>query len=538
MEQWLRDLEALRLENARLKNVEADLAAALEALRESEERLRLAVDAAQMGLWEWDISSNRVIWDTKQDELFGLTQGSFAGTKEAFFELVHPADRLMLETALGRALTDGAPYQNEFRIVVPAGDTRWIANLGQVYRDDEGRPSRMIGVVCDVTARKLTEQELRETHKMDGIGRLAGGLAHDFNNLLTVILAHVDLAEGPADSPAQFDLQVIREAAQRGASLTRQLLTFARKQIIEPRMVNLNDQVEGMATMLRRLIGEDVELVTELSSGLWSVWADPAQLDLVLMNFAVNAREATPDGGTLTIATANVARDSEDAPLGPDVTPGEYVMMAVSDTGAGMTEEIAQRIFEPFFTTKERGPGSTGLGLATCYGVVAQQGGHIRVHTRPGKGTTFRIYLSRLPVAVATQEQADTPLARPAERETVLVVEDDAPVRQVAIRILSAGGYSVLEAASGEEALAVARAFSGRIHLLVTDVVMPRMGGRELAARLQQERPGIKTLYVSGYTENAVVHQGVVDRNVNFLQKPFVPGSLVRKVREVLARSI
>ena len=661
-EQMRRDLEALRQENARLKGVEEELAAAMESLRGSEERLRLAVDAAQMGLWEWDMVSNRVRWDARKYDVLGLAYGSFAGTKEAFFELVHPDDRAMLAMAITRAVEDGAPYSNEFRIVAPGGHTRWIANLGQVYRDDEGRPLRMIGVVHDVTDQKLTqgalsdseekfrslvettsewiwaidrnaritysnptveqilgyrpeelsgrslrslvheddlpkaeqilstslaqkrrwatfvvrcrhkdgtyrylecqgvpmldatgevvgfrgsdrdvterkqvEEELRDAHRMEGISQLAGGFAHHFNNLLTVIVGHVDMAlELSGGEAALADLQTIRQAAQRGALLTRQLLTFAGKQIIAPKIVNINDLIEEMGTTVRRLLGENIGLVTQLSSGLWHLKADPAQLDLVLMNLAVNAQEAMRDGGTLTIATTNVAVDDDDAPRGAEVKPGEYVMIAVSDTGTGMSDEIAQQLFEPFFTTKEWGSDSTGLGLSTCYGVVAQHGGHIRVHTHPDQGSTFRIYLPRLPLAEECLEPADTPLARPRENTTVLVADDEAGVRKLAARILRTRGYSVLEAASGAEALVVARAWHGQIHLLVTDVVMPEMSGWELARRLQDERPGLETLYISGYAENAVVQQGGVDKKVNVLQKPFAAGALVQKVRELL----
>ena len=657
-----RDLAALRQENARLKGVEAELAAAMESLRGSEERLRLAVEAAQMGLWEWDMVSNRVTWDARKYDVFGLAYGSFAGTKEAFFELVHPDDRPMLAMAITRAVEDGAPYHNEFRIVAPSGQTRWIANLGQVYRDDVGRPLRMIGFVYDVTDRKQTEralsdseekfrsivettsewiwaidrdaritysnqaierilgyrpeelagvslrslvhehdlpkaeqilsaslaekrrwagfvakcrhkdgtyrylechgvpildatgevvgfrgsdrdvterkrvdEELRDAHRMEGIGQLAGGFAHHFSNLLTVIVGHVEMAlELSGGEAVDDDLQSIRQAAQRSAVLTRQLLTFAGKQIITPKVVNLNDHIEGMGTTLRRLIGEKIELVTHLSSGLWNVIADPAQLELVVMNLVVNAQEAMPDGGTLTITTANVAVDDEYAPRGPEVMPGEYVMIAVSDTGAGMTGEIAQQIFEPFFTTKEWGSDSTGLGLSTCYGVVAQQGGHIRVHTQPNHGSTFRIYLTRQPRADDTVERVDTPGARPRESRTVLVADDEPGVRKLAARILRTRGYTVLDAASGAEALDVARAWHGRIDLLVTDVVMPEMSGWELARRLQDERPGLETLYMSGYVEKAAGHQAAVDPKVHFLQKPFAAGALVQKVRDLL----
>jgi CheY-like chemotaxis protein len=288
-----------------------------------------------------------------------------------------------------------------------------------------------------------------------------------------------------------------------------------------------------MDATLRRLLGERIELVTQLSSGLWNVKADPAQLDLVLMNLAGNAQEAMPNGGNLTIATANVAADDEYAPGGAEVMPGEYVMIAVSDTGTGMTEEIAQQIFEPFFTTKEWGSDSTGLGLSTSYGVVAQQGGHIRVLTEPGKGSTFRIYLSRLPIA-EVPEDADTPLARPRENMVVLVVDDEAGVRKLTSRILRTRGFSVLEAASGAEALSVAHAWHEPIDLLVTDVVMPEMNGWELAKQLLAERPGLETLYISGHTEDAAIQRRLVDKNVNFLEKPFAPGALVQKVRKLL----
>lgn len=557
-EQLLRELQTLRQENARLTALEAEFAAALESLRGSEERLRLALDAAQMGLWEWDIVSNRVSWDAKKHDVFGLAYGSFAGTKEAFFELVHPQDRLMLATAITKALEDGAPYRNEFRIVAPAGGTRWIANLGQLYRDDEGRPLRMIGVVKDITDRKLTEryrhkdntwrgsdrdvtarhrveEELRDAHRMEGIGRLAGGFAHHFNNLLTVIVGHADMVSELAGvEAAQPDLQVIRQAAQRGALLTRQLLTFAGKQMTAPKVVNVNDVIQEMNAPLRRLLGERIELVTRLCSGLWDVKADPAQLDLVLMNLAGNAQEAMPNGGTLTIATANVSADDEDAPRGSEVLPGEFVMIAVSDTGQGMTEAVAQQIFEPFFTTKDWGSASTGLGLSACYGVVAQQGGHIRVLTGPDKGSTFRIYLSRLPIAEVTEQDADRPLGLLHENAVVLVVDDEDAVRKLASRILRARGFSVLEAASAPEALSVAHAWHDRIHLLITDVVMPGMGGWELAKRLLAERPNLETLFISGHTENAAIQRGLLDANVNFLEKPFAPGALVQKVRQLL----
>jgi PAS domain S-box-containing protein len=544
-EELLRDLEALTRENARLQDVEVELAAAVESLRGSEERLRLAIDAAQMGLWEWDVSSDRVTWDAKKHDVFGLADGSFAGTRDAFFELVHPDDRLMLEGALTRALEQAAPYRNEFRIVTPAGDTRWIANLGQVSRDDQGRPLRMIGVVKDITDRKLIEQArqrdeeaLRDAHRMEGIGRLAGGFAHHFNNLLAVIVGHVDMAsELAAGDAVHADLQVIRQAAQRGALLTRQLLTFAGKQFTAPTVVNVNDLLREMDANLRRLLGDRIELVTHLSEGLWNVRADRAQLDLVLMNLAGNAQEAMPHGGTLTITTANVAAVDQNAPRESEVVPGDYVMITVGDTGTGMSEEIAQHIFEPFFTTKDWGSDSTGLGLSTCYGIVAQQGGHIRVHSEPGRGTTFRVYLSRLEMTAISLPDAQTVLAEHRGDAVVLVVDGDAAVRKLASRILRTRGFSVLEAATATEALTVARGWADRIDLLVTDVVVPEMGGRQLADRLRQERPGIRTLYV-GHMDAGATRVEVPTPELDFLEKPFSPGALIQKLRRLLDASL
>jgi signal transduction histidine kinase/CheY-like chemotaxis protein len=412
---------------------------------------------------------------------------------------------------------------------------RYLETHGVPVLDATGEVVGFRGSDRDVTERQRVEEEVRDAHRMEGIGRLAGGFAHHFNNLLTVIVGHADMAsELSGGEAARADVHVIRQAAQRGTLLTRQLLTFAGLQIIAPRVVDVNDLIEGMDTTLRRLIGEKVHLATSLSPGLWNVRVDPAQLDLVLMNLTVNAQEAMPNGGTLTIATANVAANDEYAPRGAEVVPGEYVMIAVSDTGTGMTDEIAQQIFEPFFTTKEWGADSTGLGLSTCYGVVAQQGGHIRVLTEPENGSTFRIYLSRLPMAEVTEEHADRPLVRSRESMTVLVADDEEGVRRLASRILRTRGFAVLEAASGAEALLVARAWPGQIHLLVTDVVMPEMNGWELAKQLQDERPGLVTLYISGYSEHAAGQQGLVDKKVHFLQKPFAAGALVQEVRKLL----
>ncbi|MBI3098598.1 MAG: response regulator [Planctomycetes bacterium] len=379
------------------------------------------------------------------------------------------------------------------------------------------------------------QEQLRQSQKMEAIGQLAGGVAHDFNNLLTVILGHSDLLlrrlkEG---DPAHRGTLEIRKAAVQAAALTQQLLAFSRRQVLQPRILDLNAVLSDMESMLRRLIAEDVDLVTILSPRLGRVMADPGQVQQVILNLAVNARDAMPRGGRLTLETSDAALDEEYARAHPGASPGEYVMLAVSDTGTGMDEATRARIFEPFFTTKEQGRG-TGLGLATVYGVVKQTGGTIWVYSEPGKGSTFKIYLPRL-LAEGDPGPAAPEASRvdPRGSETVLLVEDSGPVRQFAREALVELGYRVIEAPDGAAALVRAES-SGPIHLLLTDVVMPGMSGRELADRLVALRPGVRVLYTSGYTDRTIVSQGVLDPGMAFIQKPYTPDLLGRKIREVL----
>jgi PAS domain S-box-containing protein len=387
----------------------------------------------------------------------------------------------------------------------------------------------------EVTRR--TEEKLRQAQKMEAIGQLAGGIAHDFNNLLTVILSNAEdaLAVLRAGEPAHDGLLEIETAGRRAADLTRQLLAFSRKQVLEPRLVEVNALVRGAERMLRRVLGEQIELRTDLSPTLDPCLLDPGQFEQVLLNLAVNARDAMLDGGNLFIETANVRLDESYTREHPDVVPGAYVRLSVSDTGVGMSEEIRARLFEPFFTTKEVGRG-TGLGLATVHGIVKQSGGAIWVYSEPGEGTTFKVYFPSAAGRSANPPAPEGPLPRSRGNETVLLVEDDDQVRASVAAMLRRGGYHVIQAANGGEALLICEQHGGTIHLLLTDVVMPKLNGRKVAERLTALRPGLRVLFMSGYTENAIIHHGVLDSGLDFIAKPLTTSTLLAKIREVLSR--
>jgi len=387
----------------------------------------------------------------------------------------------------------------------------------------------------DITERKQLEGQLRQAQKMEAIGRLAGGVAHDFNNLLTAIFGYADLLaeELPDDSLARKDVEEIRKASQRAASLTRQLLAFSRQQVLQPIVLSLNDVVESIEKMLHRLLGEDVALEAHLARDLGNVKADAGQLEQVIMNLAVNSRDAMPTGGKLTIETANTELDDGYAEQHQSVIPGRYVMLAVSDTGTGMDEKIKAKVFEPFFTTKEPGKG-TGLGLATVYGIVKQSGGYVWVYSEPGEGTTFKIYLPQVDAPLDAPVVAPALVGTVAGTETVLVAEDDPLLLPLATELLTKLGYRVLQAQNSAAAIAVAHTHPGEIHLLVSDVVMPGGGGFQLAQQLLADRPTLRVLYMSGYTDEAVVRHGLLERGLNYLQKPFTPAVLARRVRDVL----
>ena len=511
------------------RRVERELAA-------SEERYRLISRSTHDLVYDWDVAAGSIAWNDAVTSAFRHAPHSVRADLAWWEEQVHPDDRARVIASLGGAVESGADtWTEEYRFRRGTGDYAFVLDRGSFQRGPDGRAVRMVGMMVDLSERRQLEEQLRQAQKMEAVGQLAGGMAHDFNNIMTAVQLHTEflLEALHASDPRRRDAEEVARAVSRAAGLTRQLLAFSRKQLLSPRLLDLNGTVRETAKMLRRLIGEDIALATTLEPELWPVHADEGQLEQVLINLALNARDAMPGGGRLEIETLNVTFDESAAAYSAKMTPGSYVRLSVSDTGHGMDAKTRAKVFEPFFTTKPVGEG-TGLGLAMVYGIVKQSGGYIWVDSAPGQGATFRIFLPRAPEEQDAAGASPSVLVPARGAETVLLVEDEEAVRGLARRVLQRQGYRVIEARNGREALATAAAHVGEIHLLLTDAVMPELGGLELVTALRAQRPGLRVLVVSGYSSDDAERRGHAASGVAFLQKPFTMHQLASVVRAVI----
>jgi PAS domain S-box-containing protein len=505
-------------------------------LRASEARLAEAQEVAHIGSWDWDPEAGRLVWSEELYRIYGVAPGSFQPSYETFLAMMHDDDRPNVIETVNRALADGEPFEFEFRLLRADGVTRVGLSRGRLIRS-EGQRVRLVGIAKDITDRKLLDTRVRQAQKLEALGLLAGGIAHDFNNLLTAICGYTDLMLAAADeeNALRDDLLEVKKAGDRAATLTRRLLAFSRTQSLQPRKIDVNGVVAGLEHLLHRTIGEQIELTLSLDPQLRLVRVDPDQLEQVILNMAFNARDAMPSGGTLRFVTAMVEVDAAWAQAHPPMTPGPYVRLSVADTGVGMSPEVQARVFEPFFTTKPPGQG-TGFGLATVYGIVKQSGGFVWVSSTPGKGSVFEIYFPSLEIRAEEVGDGRREIPAAGSGETILIVEDDGAVRGLARDVLFQAGYAVLDARDGEEALALTTRHLPSVDLLVTDLIMPGLTGRELALQLRTRFPRVRVLYTSGYTRAAALTTGV-DPRAPFLPKPFLPGTLLSKVREALTDS-
>jgi PAS domain S-box-containing protein len=522
-----------------LKQSQADLTVALEAeaqaRRASDAARQAVIEAAPVAIVTLDLDRRVGLWNPAAERLFGWSAREIVGQP---YPLAPPGKEAEYESHFRRLLRGESLLEVESQRRGKDGTLIDVSIEAVPLRATDGRIDGVLVVLTDLSERRRLEEQVRQAQKMEAVGRLAGGIAHDFNNLLTIILGYADLALLALSKrgPEAEQIEQIRRAGERASSLTQQLLAFSRKQVIQPEVLDVNAVVTDAEKMLRRLVGEDIKVALALARGIGRVRADAGQLHQVLDNLAVNARDAMPRGGRLTIETQSVELDAAYTQMHFAVKPGRYILLAVSDTGTGMDEAVRKRLFEPFFTTKGPGRG-TGLGLATVFGIVKQGGGNIGVYSEPGEGTTFKIYLPVVEAEAEAPGPAAAPSPPPRGRETILVAEDEPGVRVFIADVLNNLGYAVLLAANGADAVRVAHAHTGSIHLLLTDVVMPELSGRELAESLQAHRPGLRVLFMSGYTDDAVVRHGVLQAEVAFLQKPFRADDLARKVRDVLGRS-
>jgi len=522
--------------------LEKEVAERTAELAESRRQLVSAMDAAKLGIWSKSFTPEQPVHVQLQATLDSQANGEIAFEK--LQEILVPSDRERFQ----RLLTErSVPYEKEdptfeCRTFLPNGRECWLELRGGIVENGARSSARASGIIMDVTEQKHAEQELHalehqllQAQKMEAIGRLAGGIAHDFNNLLMIIQNYAEMLQEsiPPDERVQSNIEQIVKASERGAGLTAQLLAFSRKQVLAPVVLNLNRVVDEAARMLSRLIGENIDLQVSYEEMLWAVKADPNQVVQVLINLCVNARDAMPDGGTLRIETRNFIVSEQFAAAHPGLSPGEYVSLSVRDTGYGMSREIQEQIFEPFFTTKERGKG-TGLGLPTVFGIINQSGGHLWVESELGMGTCFTIVLPRV-AAVAESEGRDQLDISAQQNGTILLAEDEDPLRESISRYLRSLGYTLIEAGSGSQALVEANRYQGQIDLLITDVVMPKMDGGELSRRMRALQPDIRTIYMSGYTDDETVRFYIRDEGCMFLQKPFRLSALAVKVREAMS---
>jgi PAS domain S-box-containing protein len=512
-----------------------------DALKQGEEKYRTILENIEDGYFEVDIAGNFTFFNDSLCRMLGYSKDEMTGMNNRKYTDQENAKKLY--QAFNKVYRTGEPIKGFSWEVITKDGTKLFGEVSiSLIKDSKGQPTGFRGIARDITERKQAEEEklslqeqLRQSQKMEAIGGIAGGIAHDFNNLLTVISGNCQLSllELKERDPLRGNIKEIKAAADRATSLTRQLLAFSRRQVLDMKVLVLNTIIRDMEKMLRRVIGEDIELVTVLADDLGTVKNDPGWMEQVIMNLAVNARDAMLKGGKLTIETANVELDEAYARAHIAVTPGRYVMLSLSDTGVGMTPGVKERVFDPFFTTKEKGKG-TGLGLSTVYGIVKQCGGNIWIYSEPSQGTTFKIYLPRVDELLEELREKTVKEELPRGSETTLVVEDEEEVRKLTVEILRRQGYRVLEASHGDDALLVCEHHEGPVHLMVTDVVMPGMSGSELAKRLGSLHPKMKVLYMSGYPDNAITHHGILGKGMNYIQKPFTVDGLARKVREAL----
>ena len=516
-----------------------------DALRASEQRYKRLLDSVTDYIYAVQLEHGRPVSTSHGpgcQAVTGYTPEEYIADPYLWYQMIYEDDRQAVTDQADRVAAGEFVLPLEHRIIHKDGSVRWVRNTPVPRHNENGELVAYDGLISDITERKLAEEEkeklqaeLVQAHKMEAIGRLTGGIAHDFNNMLTAINGFAELAKHrlPPDNPLQEMLGYILDSGNRAANLVRQLLAFSRKQIIEPKILNLNTLIIDFNKILQAIIGEDIKIETVLTPNLWPVKMDPAQVEQIIINLAANARDAMPDGGKLVIKTDNVILDQTYTASHPDTPPGQYVLLSVIDTGVGISAGLLPHIFEPFFTTKQVDKG-TGLGLATVYGIVKQNQGDIQVESKEGQGTTFKIYLPCAEAMAQPMPTLASNLVMPVGHETILLVEDEAEVRHLARQVLTGQGYKVLESANGQEALQVVSSYTDPIHLLLTDVVMPGLNGKALAEQLARTRPNLKIIYISGYIDEAIAHHGVLEPGIILLQKPFSPTELARKVRDVL----